>query len=71
MVLLFFLLLFKTEASGESKSETSGHITCIANNLSKIDKNDMYPTIILKSENKYVHCLLKYNNKNKNKQIIS
>lgn len=35
------------------KSDVSGHITFIANHISKLDKNEPYPTIVLKSDNKY------------------
>lgn len=44
-------------SSGEVKPGISGHVTFIANQLSKLDKHDLYPTIVLKSDNK--SCLLK------------
>jgi len=43
----------KKIASGEVKSDVSGHITFIANHMSKLDRNERYPTIILKSDIKY------------------
>jgi len=36
------------------KSDSSGHITFMANYISKLDKKEPYPTIILKSDSKYV-----------------
>ncbi|KAL4098846.1 hypothetical protein QTP88_023366 [Uroleucon formosanum] len=44
-------------SSGEVTPGISGHITFIANQLSKLDKHDLYPTIVLKSDNK--SCLIK------------
>ncbi|VVC27759.1 Ragulator complex protein LAMTOR5 [Cinara cedri] len=44
-------------SSGGVKSDVSGHITFIANHISKLDTNEPYPTIVLKSDNK--SCLIK------------
>lgn len=40
------------------KPDTSGHLTFMANHISMLDKKEPYPTIILKSDNKYVYNLI-------------
>lgn len=49
-IIKHFFFSFNIQAKGKIDPNISGHITFMANHISKLDRHDPYPTIVLKSE---------------------